>query len=67
MRVTGASSVTNVDPYGEAALEETKLVKRDCQSSKDAGTAVGVEHLWYGSRVPIGGHFNFVFNIFFPI
>ena len=42
--------MTNVDPYGEAALEETKLAKRDCQSSKDAGTAVGVEHLWYDSR-----------------
>ena len=41
--ITGASSVINVDSYDEAALEETKLAKRDCQSSKDAWTSS-----WYG-------------------
>ena len=67
--ITGASSVINVDSYDEAALEETKLAKRDCQSSKDAWTSS-----WYGcgcrpfARASlIGGHFNFVFKIFFPI
>ena len=41
--ITGASSVINVDSYDEAALEETKLAKRDYQSSKDAWTSS-----WYG-------------------
>ena len=49
--------MTNVDPYGEAALEETKLVKRTL--GQVAGTAVGVGHLWYGSRVPNRGAFQF--------
>ena len=59
----GASSVTNVDPYGEAALEEIKLVKRTVSRQRTlgqvAGTAVGVGHLRYGSCVPNRGAFQF--------
>ena len=61
MRVTGASSVTNVDSYGEARrLSWWKgTVSRQRTLGQVAGTAVGVGHLWYGSRVPNRGAFQF--------
>ena len=68
--ITGASSVINVDSYDEAALEETKLANTDCKSSgmlgQVAGTAVGVSHLRYGSRVPYRGAFQFCFQNMLP-